>query len=136
METPQLENSRVTFVASDPARSEILWSRSATANRLLFLDSIDELRLAIDFAISENDFEAERVILERGSAEEFLNLLAQIPREFLGDIVMLRDDRSGYLSAIGRGGDRSLQLMTPVDVGFYLEISRLVGSTPSESVAA
>lgn len=136
METAQLENSRVTFVASDPARSEILWSRAATANRLLFLDSIDELRLAIDFAISENDFEAERVILERGSAEEFLNLLAQVPREFLGDIVMLRDDRSGYLSAIGRGGDRSLQLMTPVDVGFYLEISRLVGSTPGESAAA
>ena len=95
-------------------------------SRLLFFDTIAELRFSINFADGVVNFDAERMIVERGSAEEFLALLSQIPFSFLGDVVLICDDRSGYLSAVGRGGDRILYVMNADDVSFYLEVSELV----------
>ena len=121
-----IQTTRVTLVATASEGAEILWSRAASMSRLLFFDTIAELRFSIDFADGVVNLDAERVIVESGSAEEFLALLSQIPFSFLGDVVLIRDDRSGYLSAVGRGGDRILYVMNADDVKFYLEVSELV----------
>jgi len=121
-----MQTTRVTLVATPSEGAEILWSRAASMSRLLFFDTIAELRFSINFADGVVNFDAERMIVERGSAEEFLALLSQIPFSFLGDVVLICDDRSGYLSAVGRGGDRILYVMNADDVSFYLEVSELV----------
>lgn len=121
-----MQTTKVTLITTPSEGAEILWSRAAAMSRLLFFDTIAELRFSIDFAEGAMGFDAERVIVERGNADDFLSLLAQIPFTFQGDVVLIRDDRSGYLSAVGRGGDRILYVMTAEDVSFYLEVSELV----------
>jgi len=75
-----MQTTRVTLVATPSEGAEILWSRAASMSRLLFFDTIAELRFSIDFA----DFDAERVIVERGSAEEFLACFRRFHFHFSG----------------------------------------------------
>jgi hypothetical protein len=84
------------------------------------------------------DFDVERVILDRSvSASEFLSLLSNLPEELHADILFIREDDSAFLSSTGRGGDRLLYALSPVDVRFYLEMNALVPNqvTPEMSPA-
>ncbi len=102
--------NRLTLVVS--TRPRHYWNGSD----LLFCDSLQFLRQAV----ATND--VERVILDRcASADDFLDLLAALPPEVLGDVMSLREDGGAFLSATGRGGDRVLYALSPADVGFYLE---------------
>ena len=60
------------------------------------------------------------------SPAEYLDLLAALPAEFGADVMLIRNDESGYLSASGRGGDRALYSLRANDVRFYLEANDLV----------
>jgi hypothetical protein len=121
------QGSRITLVASPPTKPDLDWRVAAAGARIAFVATLNALRFALDTAFSEVGLDIERVVVDRaGTADDFLDLLSQVPSEFVGDIVFLRDDRAGYLSAMGRGGDRVLYSLTARDVRFYLEAHDLV----------
>lgn len=53
--------------------------------------------------------------------------------EFAGDVLMVREDETGFLSSLARGGDRILYALCATDIRFYLEAHRLIvaGNQPA-----
>ena len=85
-------------------------------SRVLLIDSLSVIKPALQ------SFDVERLILHRcATADEFLELLAAMPAELPGDVIFIREDGGGFLSAIGRGGDRVLYALGPRDLAFYIE---------------
>lgn len=124
----QIDKRRITLIARGPATPDRDWdSRSSGPNRLVFIEAMPILRQVIDSGVPEMNLDVERIVLDRAtSAVEYLDLLASLPPEFAGDLVLIRDDESGFLSANGRGGNRVLYSLTSNDVRFYLETHALV----------
>lgn len=122
------DSRRITLISRHTKLQERKWERSARAtSRIILLDSFAILQYAIGGSLSSLDADVERVILDRSSsASDYLALLAELPREFNGDVLMIRDDETGFLSSTGRGGDRILYALSPEDVNFYLETHSLV----------
>lgn len=119
---------RITLIARESTQPDIDWNYAScrTAN-VAFLGSVSALKFAVRSALHKDGLDIERVIIDRaGSAEDFLELLAVVPVEITGDIMMIRDDGTGFLSATGRGGDRRVYAMRANDVRFYLETQNLV----------
>ncbi len=116
------DSRRITLISRPPQLPERMWDRSpAGASKLVMLDSFTVLRYAVARPLVDLDADVERIILDRSSsASEYLALLAQLPHQFGGDVLMIRDDDSGFLSATGRGGDRVLYALSPYDLHFYL----------------
>ena len=123
-----MSERRLTLVARDNHKPDMDWnyrtsSREAT---VAFTESTAALRYALG-AGTNLGFDIGRVIVDRtGSADDFLDLLTDLPIEFTGDVMLIRDDGAGVLSATGRGGDRVLYSLTVHDVRFYLEAQNLV----------
>jgi len=119
---------RITLIARIGTTPNIDWNYTSSASmRVAFLNSVTALKFALDVAVSETQMDIERVIVDRtGTAEEFLNLLTDLPTAFTGDVLMIRNDGNGFLSATGRGGDRVLYALIGRDVRFYLETHDLV----------
>ena len=122
------DKRRITLIARGPATPDRDWdSRSSAPSRLVFIEAMPVLRQVIDSGVPEMNLDVERIVLDRSSsAVEYLDLLAALPPEFTGDVVLVREDESGFLSANGRGGNRVLYSLTPTDVRFYLETHALV----------
>ena len=88
------------------------------------------LRSTIVSPLVRSESDVERIVLDRCSTEsEYLSLLAELPLEFTGDVLMIRESGTSFLSATGRGGGRILYALTDEDVEFYLETVRLVDRT-------
>ena len=132
------DKRRITLIARGPATPDRDWdSRSSARSRLVFIEAMPILRHLIDSGVPEMNLDVERIVLDRAtSAVEYLDLLASLRPEFTGDLVLIREDESGFLSANGRGGNRVLYSLTPNDVRFYLETHALVAgeaaATPSQ----
>lgn len=124
----QYHDQRITLIARQATKPDADWNHSrAVAQRVAFLDSVNALRFALGAALHDVGLDVERIIVDRaGDAEEFLHLLANVPCEFGGDMLFIRDDGSGFLSASGRGGDRVLYALGGYDIRFYLETHDLV----------
>ena len=121
------ESRRITLIARDPGAKQLNWDESNPKSRLIFIDALSFLRFAIDRGVNELNQDVERVIIDRrGTALQFLEALSALPPEFVGDVLFVMNDGNGFLSSIGRGGDRVLYAVTPKDVNFYLETNRLV----------
>jgi hypothetical protein len=121
------DNRRITLIARDPGQDQLNWDESNPMNRLIFIDAISFLRLAIERGINEHHQDVERVIIDRqGTAVQFLQALATLPSEFVGDVLFVMDDGNGFLSSIGRGGDRVLYAVGERDIEFYLETHGLI----------
>jgi hypothetical protein len=120
-------DDRVTLVAREPARRRE-WNHAPHVRaRMAFVDSIGMLKTAVDAAISGMALDVERLVIDRtGSGDDFLDLMTALPNEFTGDVLMIREDGGGYLSATGRGGDRVLYALSACDTHFYLETHDLV----------
>ncbi len=121
-------HDRITLIARAAAKPDVDWNYNRSRQqRVAFLDSVNALRFALGNALYDVGMDVERIIVDRaGNSDEFLTLLAGTPAEFCGDVVFIRDDGSGYLSASGRGGDRVLYALTANDIRFYLETHELV----------
>jgi hypothetical protein len=119
---------RITLIARKATTPNVDWNFANTSSmRVAFLNSVTALKFALGVAVSETQMDIERVIVDRtGTGEEFLNLLTDLPLEFTGDVLMIREDGNGFLSATGRGGDRVLYSLIARDVRFYLETHDLV----------
>jgi hypothetical protein len=121
-------NQRVTLIAREQSKPDVDWNYArCRAQRVAFLDSVASLKFALGAALTDVGLDIERVIVDRaGSADEFLDLLATMPSEFNGDVLLVRDDGGGFMSAAGRGGDRVMYALSPYDVRFYLETQDMV----------
>ena len=119
---------RITLIVRESTKPDVDWNypRCRSAN-VAFLDSVNALKFAVRSALHPDGMDIERVILDRaGNADDFLELLAAVPVELTGDLLMINDDGTGFLSATGRGGDRRLHALKAHDVRFYLETQELV----------
>lgn len=121
------DTRRITLINLGPATPDRDWNcASDSPSRLIFLESATTFRVAM-FQTSDIDLDIERLILDCGSTpREFLDLLASLPAGFHADVLYVRDDEGGYLSSLGRGGDRVIYSLTAFDVRFYLETHGLV----------
>jgi hypothetical protein len=120
--------NRITLIARKPTTPNTDWNHARSSSmRVAFLDSVNALKFALGVAVSDAALDIERVVIDRaGSADDFLDLLAALPEEFNGDVLMIGDDGNAFLSATGRGGDRILYSLASRDVRFYLETHDLV----------
>jgi hypothetical protein len=135
MSSPQ---QRITLIARESTKPDVDWNyASCRSANVAFLDSVNALKFAVRSALLKDGLDIERVIIDRaGSAEDFLELLAAVPVELTGDIVMIRDDGTGFLSATGRGGDRRVYALRVHDVRFYLETQNLVTGRAALALSA
>lgn len=119
---------RITLIAREMTKPDVDWNYANSApRRVAFLESVAALKLALGTALFDVALDVERVIIDRaGCSNDFLHLLATVPTEFTGDLVLINDDGAGFLSATGRGGDRVVYALSPVDMRFYLETHELV----------
>jgi hypothetical protein len=120
-----MADQRLTLIARDAKKPDIDWNAGLRRDAVAFV-GVPALRLALS---AGNDLELDigRVIVDRaGDSEHFLDLLTSLPGEFTGDVLLVRDDGSGVLSATGRGGERVLFALRGHDVRFYLETLDLV----------
>lgn len=130
--------NRITLIARESTKPDIDWNYASCARmRVAFVDSVFALRYALESAVCEIGLDVGRVVVDRaGGSDDFLGLLTALPPEFTGDVVYVRDDGTGILSATARGGDRVLYALTPHDVRFYLEANDLVTGRSALKVSA
>ncbi len=119
---------RITLISRNGRTAPREWDMSANAaSRVIAVDSLLVLRYALAGGLAEVNRDVERVILDRTtSASEYLSLLASLPAGFAGDVLLIANGDTGFLSALGRGGDRVLYALSAPDVRFYLETHTLV----------
>lgn len=124
----QTAEERITLITRNVSQPDVDWNYSrARTQRVAFLDSMNALRFVLGAALNDVGLDVERIVVDRaGEADEYLDLLAATPDEFAGDVVLIRQDGSGFLSATGRGGNRVLYALSAHDVRFYLEAHDLV----------
>ncbi|HYC60972.1 MAG TPA: hypothetical protein VEK79_15525 [Thermoanaerobaculia bacterium] len=129
---------RITLIARQANKPDVDWNYARChCTNVAFLESIAALKFAVRTSVLGAGLDIERVIVDRaGSAEDFLDLLASMPAELAADIMFIRDDGSGFLSATGRGGDRVLYALAAQDVRFYLEAQDLVTGRAALSLTA
>lgn len=122
------QHDRITLITRQSNKPDVDWNYAqCRREQVAFLDSMRALKFAVLNAVTSVGLDIERVIIDRaGTAAEFLDLLSALPQELCGDILLIRDDGSGFLSATGRGCDRVLYSLTYHDVRFYLETHDLV----------
>jgi hypothetical protein len=120
------DNRRTTLVVRGAQPSSRAWDASDTAtNRILFVKAPSMLSFVLDHRSEDVD----RIILDgAATADEFLDLLASLPLEFLGDFVLIRSDNNSFISTAGRADGRLLYAMTATDLQFYLETLGLVAT--------
>ena len=123
-----MSQPRITLIARKPTKPNVDWNHArSAAMRVAFLDSVNALKFALSLSVDDSALDIERLIIDRaGTADDFLELLAALPPEFTGDILDIRDDARGFLSATGRGGDRVFYALAAHDIRFYLEAHDLV----------
>ena len=121
------DKRRITLVTRAPGSPDRTWDLHPSApSRIIFVDAFSVLQCALRNAVTEFAEDVERVVMDRAStATQYLDLLATLPQEFLGDVLFVRYDSSAFLSAVGRGGERVLYSLTGEDVRFYLETHHL-----------
>ena len=119
---------RITLIANPAHKPSRDWNYAGSANAsTAFLESIEAVRFALTSAVLDAGLDIERVIVDRtGSAAEYLALVAQLPLEFNGDVLLIDDEDNGFLSATARGGNRVLYALNAHDFRFYLEAHDLV----------
>lgn len=124
-----MSDRRLTLIARDSGKPHMDWNHAGLRHAgVAFTESTAALERALAAGI-DMGFDIGRIIVDRtGAGDEFLDLLTALPSEYTGDALLIRDDGSGVLSAMGRGGDRTLHALNVHDVRFYLEAHDLVMS--------
>ncbi|HEX9459257.1 MAG TPA: hypothetical protein VGA84_08945 [Thermoanaerobaculia bacterium] len=83
----------------------------------------------LSFVLEHRSEDVDRIIVDcAATADEFLDLLASLPKDFLGDVVLGRNGSNSFLSAASRADGRFLYALTATDLQFYLETLGLVAT--------
>ena len=119
---------RITLIQTSAGAQNRAWDRSIQCpSRCITVPAFNTLSHALRSGVSELAQDIERVILDgSATATQFLELLATLPPQFSGDVVLIRDDGGAYVNALGRGDGRVLYSLTARDVNFYLEVHGLL----------
>ena len=117
---------RTTLIVRGTQAPSRAWDTSNTAaNRILFVKALSML----SFALEHRSEDVDRIILDgAATADEFLDLLAGLPKEFLGDVLLIRRDNDSFISTPARAEGSLLYTMTATDLQFYLETLGLVAT--------
>jgi hypothetical protein len=123
------DSRRITLIAR-PAAASRDWNATPDAStRVIFVHAMTILQHALRNGVREFGRDVERVIADRaGSPAEYLDMLARLPHEFLGDVLLICADGSGFLSSVARGDGRILYALGAHDVDFYLLTHDLLGA--------
>ena len=54
-------------------------------------------------------------------------------QEFVGDVLYVCEDSNGFLSSVGRGGDRIIYSLRAADIDFYLQTHNLLWAQAAET---
>src|SRR4051812_46759218 len=124
----QQDVKRITLVNRHAAVTSRDWDSSPGAStHIIFVKAFSVLEYALRNAVTELHRDVERVVIDRSaSAAQCIDLLARLPNQFHGDLLIIRDDGTGYLSASARGEGRMLYPLSVDDVEFYLITHGLV----------
>lgn len=126
------DQRRITLINRNPALTARDWDCSPDAStRIIFVRAVAMLEYALKNAVTELHRDVERVVIDRSaSAADCLELLARLPNEYHGDVLVVRHDGTGYLSASARGDGRVLYPLSADDIEFYLLTHALVAEEP------
>lgn len=119
---------RITLIQTATSSSNRTWDRSVQCpSRCIAVTGFNTLRHALSSGVTELGQDVERVILDgAASATDYLELIASLPMEFSGDVVLIREDGGAFINATGRGNGRVVYSLAPRDLNFYLEIHGLL----------
>lgn len=122
-------SERITLVFPDPLHTELDWESSEREESIITVGNYNLLNGALQAGVQELGRDIDRVIFDRSvDGDTFLSFLSSMPIEFRGDVLRIRRDGSGTLSASSpRGDGRFLYGLSTVDVGFYLRTVTRVG---------
>jgi hypothetical protein len=113
--------NQVTLVLYGEDASSIDWDRVDRSHGVIAMTNYRVCKAALEIGIRELGKEIVAVIFDRVvGAELFLDFLADLPHEFRGDVLLIGQDGSGYLSSASRGDGRILYTLRESDVDFYL----------------
>jgi hypothetical protein len=120
----------VTLVVRDTGDHRRKWNLTPEANsRIVFADTFSVLQLARDRAWSDRGRDVERIVIDGAAGTLYcLELLAALGSDFVGDVLFVRENLSGFMSALGRGGDRVFYALRAEDVDFYLRTKALLNN--------
>jgi hypothetical protein len=130
----QHDSRRITLVARHLGHASRDWDFSnPIGSRIIFVDAPAFLPHAVHRGI-EAGYDLERIIIDgTGTPMQFLDLLASLPHQFAGDVLLVSGDGGGFVSSPGRGDGRVLYSLKPRDLEFYLETHGLLwASFPEE----
>ena len=121
--------SRITLVFPDSSGTVLDWDRPERDHSVITVSNFNLLHAALQAGVEEFGRDIERVIFDRSvDADDFLSFLCSLPAEFRGDVLRIRPDGSGTISASSpRGDGRFLYSLSVEDVGFYLRTVTNVG---------
>ena len=122
------DSRRITLICRGSNAPSRVWRTGADSpTRNILLQAFPVLTYALHNGLGDLEQDVERVVIDHAcSAAGFLDLLTSLPANFTGDILFISDERNGYLSATGRGGDRVLYALHDDDISFYLETHSLM----------
>lgn len=123
-----MSGKRITLVCRGASTPDRDWNMSKNSStRLLVTNEVKVLAYAVNSCSEDLGIDVERIIVDRLlTADGYLQFLAELPNNFLGDTLYIREDGFGYLSATARGNGRVVYSLAPHDVRFYLETSGVV----------
>lgn len=123
-------NERVSLVVRNEESFWDAWSEDSAQVPLRFVTSLHEALCAVSAGVHGAGAEIGSIVVDRAApADAVLDLLAALPAEFTGDVLYIRRDRSGLVSAMARGGGRVIYALAPDDVQFYLGANGLMART-------
>lgn len=123
-----MSQRRVTLICRDSRTPDRDWNLSQSApTRVVVTEQLSVVRYALCAEAAEVGVDVARIVIDTtASADDFLELLTELPHHFNGDAIYLKDDGSGFLSAAGRGDGRVLYSLKAADVRFYFETAGVV----------
>lgn len=129
--------SRITLVFPDSCGTVLDWDRPEREHSVITVSNFNLLHAALQAGVEEFGRDIERVIFDRSvNGDDFLTFLCLLPAEFRGDVLRIRQDGSGTISASSpRGDGRFLYSLSIEDVGFYLRTVTNVGFCKVDATA-
>jgi hypothetical protein len=124
------DSKRITLIARAAGIADRTWRvLEESDKRLMVIAPPRGLRHTLVNWVLKSDYDVERVIIDRAVTHDgFLELLAALPDDYVGDLLMIDDQRHGYLSSTCRGGDRVLYRLAEEDLDFYFQLHQLVAA--------
>jgi hypothetical protein len=123
---PVRSASRISLVAT-PAPEMRDWHQESPTSSIIFLEAAEDPALQLAEWLSDENLDFERFVIDGGiSTRGFLDVLAGMPSGRAVEVLWICEEGNGYLSTVGRGGDRILYALGEADIRFYLEVNGLV----------